>query len=244
MPPDANLDAMSVIAASLGASTGRLPTYSQPRQFRTLPLRGQSPEADLPTANHRGVADLRGLSPTLRAYAILSGRSARPRCPIRRSQDFQAVAVAAGADRARGDRAPADREPDRDAAGHCCAAGARRQGCDRRRRHRPQRPVVHAQARRRHHQDRQDVHRLARHRPQLQHHHRDADRPGAEHADGRDCGRRARASSRCCICASSASARRRASCSAPPLPCSAFLQLVETIDPLKAGALPPTSRPA
>ena len=31
----------------------------------------------------------------------------------------------------------------------------------------------------------------------------------------------------------------------PPLPCSAFLQLVETIDPLKAPAnLPPTSRPA
>ena len=86
--------------------------------------------------------------------------------------------------RVRGDRAPAARGPRHGAARHRGAAGARLQGGDRRRRHRPWRPVLHAQARRELHQDRQAVRRRDRNRAIFDHDHRDADQPGAQHAHG------------------------------------------------------------
>ena len=64
----------------------------------------------------------------------------------------------------------------------------------------------------------------------------DADRSGAEHAHGRDRGRRRKLRAGAAVCANSASARRRASCSRRRCRASAFLQLVETIDPIKAAA--------
>jgi hypothetical protein len=54
VPLDANLDAMSVIAASPWRLDRTLARFQRQRQFRTSPLRGQSPQTDLPTANHRG----------------------------------------------------------------------------------------------------------------------------------------------------------------------------------------------
>ena len=84
---------------------------------------------------------------------------------------------------------------------------------------------------RRYHQDRQDRGR-DRNRSPFPGDRRYARRPGPEPAIRRSSRRVWRISSRSSICASTESARRRVSCFSPPVPGSAFIQLIEAIDPL------------